>query len=58
MRESKTGRIIYAPKPLIDFVDEISCESKLSKSKSMKKIVHDAKSWRELERTLKRAGLV
>lgn len=50
------GRIIYAPKPLIDFALEVESDNKMKKGKSLKKIVEYARVGREVERILKRVG--
>jgi hypothetical protein len=52
------GRIIYAPKPLIEYVDEVSKENNIKKGKALIKIFHDAKEWNKLERKLKGFGVL
>jgi len=52
----KRGRIIYAPKPLIDFADEVQLQEKMKKGKSLSKVVEYARVGREVERILKRIG--
>lgn len=53
---AKRGRIIYAPKPLIDFAFEVENENKMKKGKSLEKTVEYARVGREIERILKRVG--
>ena len=50
------GRIIYAPKSLIDFADEVCLENNMKKGKGLNKTVEYAKVGKEIERILKRVG--
>ena len=52
----KRGKIIWAPKPLIEFVDQVSHDNKIKQCKGIEKTIEYAKVGREIERILKRVG--
>jgi hypothetical protein len=53
-KSEKRGKIIYAPKSLIDLANEVKKENNMHNNESLLKISHDARNWIELEKNFKR----
>ena len=52
----KRGRVIYAPKSLVEFADQVCLENNMKKGNGLNKTVEYAKVGKEIERLLKKVG--